>query len=106
MSLGRLQQAIDSGTLTRWILDLANAPDASGIFHLGASDALSRYEMMRELAVRMGYPSDLAAASSSAPHRAPRGRRHMLVPARIHRYSSVSIPTSIQTIERCMNACF
>jgi len=95
------RNAIDAGTLTQWMLDLA--PEATGIFHLGSSDAISRYQMVRKLAVSMGYSADLVLPADSSPHRAPRGRRHMLVPEKIRQYSRVPVPTSLQTIERCIH---
>lgn len=98
---GEYRNAIDAGTLTQWMLDLA--PEASGIFHLGSSDAISRYELVRKLAVAMGYSSDLVLPADSSSARAPRGRHHMLVPGRIHQYSRVPVPTSLQAIERCIH---
>jgi dTDP-4-dehydrorhamnose reductase len=96
------RNAIDAETLTRWLLDLAYARDRTGIFHLGASDAMSRYEMVRRLAEAMGYSNDLVIEQSGlAPNRAPRGRVHMLLPARIQEFSSVSVPSCLQVIERC-----
>jgi dTDP-4-dehydrorhamnose reductase len=95
------RNAIDAGTLTQWMLDLAT--EASGIFHLGSSDAISRYQLVRNLAESMGYPSDLVLPADSSPYRAPRGRRHMLVPEKIRQHSRVPVPTSLQTIERCIH---
>jgi dTDP-4-dehydrorhamnose reductase len=96
---------IDAGTLAHWMLDLAYSDDASGVFHLGSSDAVSRYAMVRELASAMGYSPDLVlAAGKPPPDRAPRGRCHMLVPGRILQYSSIPVPTSREAIERCVHA--
>lgn len=101
---GEYRNAIDADTLTRWIMDLAYAPHAKGIFHLGASDAMSRYEIVRHLAEAMGYPRDLVIARNGvAPDRAPRGRRHMLVPARIGEFSGVPAPSCLEAIERCVH---
>ena len=98
------RNAIDAGTLMQWILDLAYEPKAKGIFHLGASDAMSRFEIVRHLAEAMGYGKDLVIAQNDvAPDRAPRGRRHMLVPARIQQFSGVPVPTCMHAIERCVN---
>jgi dTDP-4-dehydrorhamnose reductase len=101
------RNAIDVDTLSRWILDLAYARDASGIFHLGASNAMSRYEIVRHLAQAMGYSKDLVVAENSArdsvPIRAPRGRRQLLVPARITEHSSIPVPTCLEAIERCLH---
>ena len=99
------RNAIDVETLIQWMLDLADAPEASGIFHLGASDAVSRYDLMLQLADAMGYSRDLIVSSTVRPdNRAPRGRRHMLVPENILKYSRVPIPTSMETIERCVHS--
>lgn len=99
-----LRNALDVDTLVRWMLDLAAAPKASGVFHLGSSDAISRHRLTLQLAAALGYPAELVIPSSSSPDRAPRGRRHMLVPERIQKYSRVPIPTSMETIERCVHA--
>jgi dTDP-4-dehydrorhamnose reductase len=97
------RNAIDAGTLTRWMFDLCAAPEANGTFHLGSSDALSRYEIVCRLAAAMGYSKELVAAQDAAPERAPRGRRQHLVPGRIREYSSVPVPTCIEAIERCVH---
>jgi dTDP-4-dehydrorhamnose reductase len=98
------RNAIDAETLTRWILDLACASQASGVFHLGASDALSRYEIVCQLAKIMGYSTSLVIAQNTVePDRAPRGLRQLLVPARIREYSNAAVPTCAETIERCVN---
>lgn len=98
------RNAIDAGTLTQWLLDLAASDAASGIFHLGASDAVSRYEITCQLAEAMGYSPSLVLPSAQSPDRAPRGRRQMLVPGQIQQYSRVAIPPSRETIERCVHA--
>jgi dTDP-4-dehydrorhamnose reductase len=99
------RNAIDVETAAQWILDLAAAPAARGIFHLGSADALSRFEIARHLALAWGYPEGLVtAASGEIPNRAPRGRRHMLRPARIAEFSSVPVPTCLQSLERCIHA--
>jgi dTDP-4-dehydrorhamnose reductase len=98
------RNAIDADTLTQWMLDLAHSPGAQGIFHLGASDAMSRYEITRRLAEAMGFPPNLVVAQKSvALDRAPRGRRHLLVPSRIRQFSAIAVPSCGQAIERCVN---
>ena len=98
------RNAIDAETLTRWILDLAFAPQASGVFHLGASDAPSRYQIVCRLAEIMGYSTSLIIAQNTVePNRAPRGLRQLLVPARIREYSDTAVPTCAEAIERCVH---
>jgi dTDP-4-dehydrorhamnose reductase len=103
--LDEYRNAIDVQTAARWILDLAAAPAANGVFHLGSADVLSRFEIARRLALEWGYPERLVIASMSAiPGRAPRGRRHFLRPARIAEFSQIPVPTCLQSIERCARA--
>lgn len=100
------RNAIDATTAARWMLDLAAAPQARGVFHLGASDALSRYEIAVALATALGYPADLVTPEDARPRpdRAPRGRHHLLIPERIAQFSSVPVPTCREAIERCVHA--
>jgi dTDP-4-dehydrorhamnose reductase len=100
------RNAIDAATATRWMLDLAAAPQARGIFHLGASDALSRYEIAVGLASALGYPAYLVTPDDDRPRpgRAPRGRHHLLTPERVAQFSSVPVPTCREAIERCVDA--
>jgi dTDP-4-dehydrorhamnose reductase len=99
------RNAIDVETAAQWILDLAAAAAARGIFHLGSADALSRFEIARHFALAWGYPEHLVTpANSEMPNRAPRGRRHMLQPTRMAEFSSVPVPTCHQSLERCVHA--
>jgi dTDP-4-dehydrorhamnose reductase len=99
------RNAIDVATAARWILDLAATPPARGVFHLGSGDAMSRLEIVRRLALALGYPAELVVPQSGAdPNRAPRGRRHMLVPGRIGEVSGIPVPTCLQSVERCVHA--
>jgi dTDP-4-dehydrorhamnose reductase len=98
------RNAIDAETAAQWILDLAAAPDARGVFHLGSSDAPSRYEIVRTMAEAMGYSADMAVPDEDAPRRAPRGRHHLLLPERVGRFSRVAVPTCREAIERCVHA--
>jgi dTDP-4-dehydrorhamnose reductase len=47
---------LDAGTLSRILLDLALSEHA-GIVHVGSIDSMSRYEMARRLAEKIGYPA-------------------------------------------------
>jgi dTDP-4-dehydrorhamnose reductase len=96
------RNAIDVETAAQWILDLAAAPAASGVFHLGSTDALARFEIARCLARAWGYAEELVIEpNGEIPGRAPRGRCHMLRPARIGKFSQVPAPTCHQSLERC-----
>jgi dTDP-4-dehydrorhamnose reductase len=99
------RNAIDVKTAAQWMLDLAAAPNARGVFHLGSADAMSRIEIARHVALAWGYPEELVTTSNGVtPNRAPRGRRHMLLPARIVEFSKIPVPTCLQSVERCAHA--
>jgi dTDP-4-dehydrorhamnose reductase len=99
---GEYRNAIDVDSVALWMLDLAAAPHARGVFHLGSSDALSRYEIVRELARTMGFRPELVVAGDEPrPDRAPRGRHELLLPTRIREFSDHPVPTCRQAIERC-----
>ncbi len=100
------RNAIGVETLVEWILDLAAAPHARGVFHLGSSGPLSRFEIVRGLAQAMGYPAERVVATGSAiPGRAPRGAYEFLVPGRIGRFSGTAVPSCREAIERCVCNC-
>jgi dTDP-4-dehydrorhamnose reductase len=96
---------IDARTLSAFILELLGRPDLRGIYHLGSTDALSRYELGLRLADRMGYSRDLVQAQTEpVPGRAPRGLDHFLLTDKIASVCRTSVPTSAEAIERCFHA--
>jgi dTDP-4-dehydrorhamnose reductase len=70
-----IRSPIDVVTLGRALLELA-AAGQSGYYHLSGNDTLSRLDLAKRIAGRMGYPPELVAAknSSGIPGRAPRPR--------------------------------
>ncbi|MBN1341822.1 MAG: SDR family oxidoreductase [Phycisphaerae bacterium] len=70
-----IRSPIDVITLGRALLDLAGN-DLTGCFHLAGSDVLSRLDMSRRIAERLGYDKDLVVPSNASgiPGRAPRPR--------------------------------
>lgn len=95
---------IDAGTLVEWMLALAMRAEASGIFNVGSTDSLSRYDMTRRLAQRMGFSQDLVIRESEpAAGRAPRGNDHFLIPNKIGRLCGTTIPNCDQVIERSVH---
>jgi len=96
---------IDAGTLSRFIVELAASPDAAGIFHIGSSDSLSRFELVSRLAGKMGYSRDLVVPQRApVPGRAPRGLDHFLLTGRVRAFCRTPIPSCDQVIERCFDA--
>jgi dTDP-4-dehydrorhamnose reductase len=95
---------IDVGTLCDLLLDLVKRPDARGVFHIGATDSLSRYELVRRLAARMGYSPDLVTPREEPiAGRAQRGLDHFLISERLARYTERPLPDCATVLER---ACY
>jgi len=98
------RNAIDARTFSRWLLELARNPNATGIYHAGAADSLSRYEIGLLLADRMGVPSHLVLPQHTLPAgRAPRGRDHFLLTDKLRNVCLTPVPNLRQVIERCFN---
>jgi dTDP-4-dehydrorhamnose reductase len=94
---------IDASTLARFILELLQLPAASGIFHVGASEPISRFELGLKLAERLGFSRDLIKPQTAPlPGRAPRGLDHFLLTERIRAMCSTLIPSCDEVIERAI----
>jgi dTDP-4-dehydrorhamnose reductase len=94
---------IDAGTLTGFILELLSLPVVGGIFHVGASEAISRFELGKRLAVRMDFSPDLIAAQTAPlPGRAPRGLDHFLLTEKIRAICRTPVPSCDEVIERAV----
>ncbi len=66
---------IDAVTLASELLKLATLRDATGIFHVGASDKMSRYELAQRLAVALDCSAELVQPRHEPdPGRARAGR--------------------------------
>ena len=93
---------IDAATLSRVMLALFG--DKEGVFHLGAAESISRFELGVRLAERMGFSSRLVQSQSEPiPGRAPRGRDHFLITEKIAKACAVHIPTCDEVIERAIH---
>jgi dTDP-4-dehydrorhamnose reductase len=96
---------IDVGTLCEFLLELAPRLDATGIFHIGASDKMSRYDLARAIAERLGHdPQLIVPQSEPVSGRAPRGRDDFLVTERLRQFCHTAIPTCREVIERACHA--
>jgi dTDP-4-dehydrorhamnose reductase len=92
---------IDVETLCEFLLELAPRRDATGVFHLGASDKISRYDLARAIAQRLGHDPSLIVAQREPVHgRAPRGQDDFLVTRRVREFCRTSVPNCQQVIER------
>ena len=94
---------IDAQTLARFILELIELPGASGLFHVGASEPISRFELGIRLAERLGFSRDLIEPQlTPLPGRAPRGLDHFLLTEKIGAACTTPIPSCDEVIERAI----
>ncbi len=95
---------IDVVTFAQALLDLAEWPLAAGVFHVGASDTISRCELARRLALELGCPQDLVLPQNEPPTgRAPRGRDDFLLCQRLPGLTGFVVPTCEQVIQRAVH---
>jgi len=95
---------IDAGTLSDFILELLCHGGAAGIFHLGASECVSRFELGVRLAERMGFPGHLVQPQTRPlPGRAPRGLDHFLLTDKLRTICGTPIPSCEEVIERAIH---
>jgi dTDP-4-dehydrorhamnose reductase len=94
---------IDAVTAARFMLELLKKKDAHGIFHVGCTDPITRYDLGLKLAARMGYPDQVEPQMEPIPGRAPRGPDHYLLTDKLQAVSAIPIPTCAQVIERCFD---
>ena len=96
---------MDVGTLCQFFFELAERPDASGIFHIGASDKMSRYDLARAIAARLGRdPALIVPQTEPVTGRAPRGLDDFLVTDRLRQFCRTPVPTCQEVIERACHA--
>jgi len=94
---------IDAVTLSAFITELLQREDASGIFHLGARDSISRFELGSKLAERLGFPRQLVQRQTvPLPGRAPRGLDHFLLTGKIQSVCQTRVPSCDEVIERAI----
>lgn len=104
VSLSTLEERnpIDAATLSRIMLHLIANRELSGIYHAGASDSLSRYELGLRLAAHAGFSPDLVRPQATpVPGRAPRGIHHHLLTGKLQRVCNIEAGNSEQVMERC-----
>ncbi len=98
-----LRNPIDVYTLCEFILNLAARPDLQGIFHIGATESISRFGLVQLYAWRLGYSRELVVPQTEPiPGRAPRGLDHFLLCERSRAVWSRPFPSLEETIERSL----
>jgi dTDP-4-dehydrorhamnose reductase len=96
---------IDADTLCQAILGLTASQRARGIYHIGATDSISRFDLVCRLADRLGFPRTLVEAQREPlPGRAPRGLDHFLLADRLGQETGIEMPTCDEVLERCLHA--
>jgi dTDP-4-dehydrorhamnose reductase len=95
---------IDADTLSCFLLELVNCNGAVGIFHVGATESISRFELGVRLAEEMGFSPDLVQAQTQpVPGRAPRGLDHFLLTGRLRATCRTPVPSCSAIIERAIH---
>lgn len=94
---------IDAGTCAKFMLELLANPGVSGIYNLGCTESISRYDLGVRLAQRMGFANLVQPLSEPPPGRAPRGPDHFLIPGKLASVCRTSVPTCSEVIERCFH---
>lgn len=95
---------IDVGTLVVAMLRLARNPRAGGIYHIGATAAISRYELACRYAALAGAArSQVVAQKEPLAGRAPRGLNHFLMSNRIEQATGLELPDIETVLERALH---
>jgi dTDP-4-dehydrorhamnose reductase len=95
---------IDAASLANLMISMLADRHVSGLFHVGAFDSVSRYELGKRLAARAGVSIDLVQPQGDPPPgRAPRGDNHFLLTEKIQRAFNFKVETCDQVIERCFS---
>jgi dTDP-4-dehydrorhamnose reductase len=95
---------IDAGTLSQWMLELLQEKRNHGIFHAGATEARTRYQLAQAIAQRLDVPESLVKEElQPAAGRAPRGAHHYLSTSKINKTCATQSPSCEVTIERSLN---
>jgi dTDP-4-dehydrorhamnose reductase len=95
---------IDAPTLSQWFIELLSDEGNYGVFHTGATDSMSRYELAKAIAARLDISSDLVQPElHPAPGRAPRGADHLLLTTKISSVCATQPPSCQKVIERSLN---
>ena len=102
LSTREKRNPLEAASLSRLLIRMLADPTANGLYHTGASDSISRYELGKRLAKRVNVSADLVQAKDDPiPGRAPRGEDHFLLTEKLHRFYNLDIESCDQVIERC-----
>lgn len=99
-----VRNPIDAATLANVMVQLLASDNTAvrGLYHVGASDSMSRYEIGLRLAGHAGVASSLVRVQDDPPPgRAPRGDDHFLLTDKIQRECGIEFGSTASVIERC-----
>jgi dTDP-4-dehydrorhamnose reductase len=102
MPVFEYRNPIDAGTCSQFMLDLVKRKER-GVFNIGCTDSLSRYDLGLKFASRMGYSDCVESQLDLPPGRAPRGPDHFLLTEKLRGVSNIPIPSCDQVVERCFD---
>lgn len=95
---------LDAGTLCSFLLELSANLEARGIFHAGASDKISRFDLALAIARHVGADERLIVPQTApVPGRAPRGRDDFLATDRLAATCRTPIPTCREVLQRALS---
>jgi len=95
---------IDAAALSDFMLELLREPPAHGLFHLGATESISRFDLGLRLAEKLGLdPRLVQRQTAPLPGRAPRGLDHFLLTDKIRQLCQTPVPSCNQVIERAIH---
>ncbi len=98
------RNAIDAVTLSDFMLELLQLSDSGGLFHVGATKSISRFELGVRLAEGLGFSRNLVQRQTKPlPGRAPRGLDHFLLTGKIQLLCQTPVPSCNTVIERAIH---
>lgn len=93
---------IDAASLSRIMIAMLGNDAMNGVYHTGALDSVSRYELGLRLAARAGVSRELVFRQEEpVAGRAPRGEHHFLLTDKIRSVGPFEVGFCTEVIERC-----
>jgi len=94
---------LDVGTLCEFFRELSMNEDANGIYHAGASDKISRFDLALAIARYGGADEKLIVPQTApVPGRAPRGADDFLATDRLRAVCRTPVPTCAEVLRRAL----